>query len=235
MGTAFRALMPEGAGTRAPIGTVAGPGEALARLDGPPVLRVRKIVAGAKATRGAGLDIVYSFHRSPFGPVLLMGVRPGEPGEGLCGLAFAGEASARSRVLEDMKARWPAARFCARPDAWASLARRLFEPSAWQAEAPFPLVTIGTAFDHDVWSALGAIALGRTASYGQIATLAGAPRAVRAVGAAVGRNPVAFLVPCHRVVGSDGNLTGYRWGLDVKRALLAWEADLRAAEPARLS
>ena len=93
--------------------------------------------------------------------------------------------------------------------------RRLFD---------LPLRPIGTAFQRDVWTALGTIAYGETASYGDIARRIGKPKAMRAVGAANGRNPLPIVVPCHRVIGSNGTLTGFGGGLPVKEALLAMEA-----------
>ncbi|HET7481379.1 MAG TPA: methylated-DNA--[protein]-cysteine S-methyltransferase [Actinomycetota bacterium] len=86
-----------------------------------------------------------------------------------------------------------------------------------------PLAPAGTPFQHKVWSALRTIPYGRTATYGQIAAQVGAPTAARAVGAANGRNPIAIVVPCHRVIGANGTLTGYAGGLDMKRQLLSHE------------
>jgi AraC family transcriptional regulator of adaptative response/methylated-DNA-[protein]-cysteine methyltransferase len=92
-----------------------------------------------------------------------------------------------------------------------------------------PVWPIGTPFQLQVWQALLAIPPGQVATYGQIAAALGRPRAARAVGAAVAANPLAWLIPCHRVIGASGALTGYRWGLPVKRAMLAWEAARAAA------
>jgi methylated-DNA-[protein]-cysteine S-methyltransferase len=91
------------------------------------------------------------------------------------------------------------------------------------------LELIGTAFQRRVWAALGTIPYGRTASYGQIADQIGAPAAARAVGLANGHNPISIIVPCHRVIGSNGNLTGYGGGLDRKRALLDLEKHTNSA------
>jgi methylated-DNA-[protein]-cysteine S-methyltransferase len=95
------------------------------------------------------------------------------------------------------------------------------------ADFDIPLAPAGTAFQQAVWGALREIPHGRTASYAEIARRIGRPRAVRAVGAANARNPIAILVPCHRVIGADGSLTGYAGGLERKRALLALEAGIR--------
>ncbi|ALK11009.1 methylated-DNA--[protein]-cysteine S-methyltransferase [Blastochloris viridis] len=172
---------------------------------------------------GAGAVVRFGFHPSPFGTALVMATA-----RGLAGLAFAdpgGEAAA----LADMRARWPAAQFEDCRDATAPLVRRIFDPTAWQPEVPLRVVLIGSDFEIRVWETLLKIPFGRAASYAALAHDIGRPTAARAVGAAVGRNPIAFVVPCHRVVGSGGALTGYHWGLTRKRAMLGWEAGWRAA------
>jgi AraC family transcriptional regulator, regulatory protein of adaptative response / methylated-DNA-[protein]-cysteine methyltransferase len=123
-----------------------------------------------------------------------------------------------------MRRRWPRARF--REDAahTAALARRLFDPSLWQPDRPLRVVMIGTAFEARVWEALLQIPMGRVTPYSDIASKVHAPKAARAVGAAIGKNPIAFVVPCHRVIGKCGDLTGYHWGLIRKCAMLGWEA-----------
>ncbi len=99
----------------------------------------------------------------------------------------------------------------------------------WRAEAPLRVVLIGTDFEVRVWEALLEIPMGRATTYSDIAAKLRAPKAARAVGAAVGKNPVSFVVPCHRVLGKGGELTGYHWGLTRKRAMLGWEAGRLAA------
>jgi AraC family transcriptional regulator of adaptative response/methylated-DNA-[protein]-cysteine methyltransferase len=168
--------------------------------------------------RGAGLSIAYCFHPSPFGSALVMATE-----RGLCGLAFADEGEEEA-VLDDMRARWPNAQFVMDISRTAPLARRIFDQAEWRAETPLRLVLIGTDFEIRVWETLLRIPMGRAASYSGIATRLGKPQSARAVGAAVGKNPVSFVVPCHRVVGKDGALTGYHWGLTRKRAMLGWEA-----------
>lgn len=172
---------------------------------------------------GAGLDIAYGFHDSPFGEALIM-VTP----RGLCGLAFADTAAERPPVLAEMRARWPKATYREAPEKTGAFAARIFEPARWRAETPLRVVLIGTDFELRVWQTLLHIPLGAAASYGDIACRLGRPRAARAIGAAVGRNPVAFVVPCHRVLGRSGALTGYHWGLTRKRAIIGWEAGLAA-------
>lgn len=176
---------------------------------------------GAYKRRGDGLEMAYGFHASPFGEALLIAT-----GRGLAALAFVDEDKAQTRedALADMMRRWPKARFVAAPDRTAPFARLVFNPADWCRERPVRLVLIGTDFEVRVWETLLRIPMGRAVSYRDIARHLGQPTAARAVGSAVGRNPVSFVVPCHRVLGADGNLTGYHWGLTRKRALIGWEA-----------
>jgi AraC family transcriptional regulator, regulatory protein of adaptative response / methylated-DNA-[protein]-cysteine methyltransferase len=167
---------------------------------------------------GEALTIRYGFHRSPFGNALMMAT-----GRGLAGLAFA-DPGDEAAVLADMKARWPKATYVEDRAGTAAYARRVFDSATWRSGEPLRVVLIGTEFDARVWEALLSIPLGRLTSYSDIAAKICAPRAARAVGAAVGRNPISFVVPCHRVVGKNGSLTGYHWGLTRKRAILGWEA-----------
>ena len=130
-----------------------------------------------------------------------------------------------------MKARWRRATYLEDSARTAAIATRIFDPSQWQAERPLRVVLIGTDFEVRVWEALLQIPMGKLATYSGIATKLANPTASRAVGAAVGKNPVSFVVPCHRVVGKGGDLTGYHWGITRKRAMLGWEAGQVAAAP----
>src|SRR5207247_4091705 len=105
-------------------------------------------------------------------------------------------------------------------DATLPLARRIFDPKLWRPERPLRIVLIGTDFELRVWETLLGIPMGRARSYSEIAAMLGKPSAARAVGAAVGKNPISFVVPCHRVVAKGGDLCGYHWGLTRKRAML---------------
>ncbi|ADZ68485.1 methylated-DNA--[protein]-cysteine S-methyltransferase [Polymorphum gilvum] len=180
---------------------------------------------GAYRTRGAGLTIRYGFHPSPFGTALLMATD-----RGLAGLAFA-DSGEEAVALEDMSARWPAADYVEDAEATAPLAARIFDPQAWQPDTPLKVVLIGTDFEIRVWQTLLAIPLGRATTYSDIARRLGRPSAARAVGTAVGRNPISFVVPCHRVLGRGGALCGYHWGLTRKRAILGWEAGVGGSAP----
>jgi len=106
---------------------------------------------------------------------------------------------------------------------------RIFDKKLWQPEQPLRVVLIGTDFEVRVWETLMRIPMGRATTYSDIAGSIGNPKASRAVGAAVGKNPISFVVPCHRVLGKSGELTGYHWGITRKRAMLGWEAGTVAA------
>lgn len=172
---------------------------------------------GEWKTKGEGLLIRHGFHDSPFGRALVMATE-----RGLAGLAFAdGDEEA---CFRDMADRWPNARYVRDQEATAPYAARVFDPAAWNGEQPLRVVLIGTDFQVRVWESLMKIPLGRAVTYSDIACDIGQPAASRAVGAAVGRNPISFVVPCHRALGKSGALTGYHWGLTRKRAMLGWEA-----------
>jgi AraC family transcriptional regulator of adaptative response/methylated-DNA-[protein]-cysteine methyltransferase len=167
---------------------------------------------------GEGLSIAYGFHPSPFGIALVMATS-----RGLAGLAFA-DPGEEQAALADMRARWPKARYVEDAEATAPLAQRIFDSKLWRPEQPLRVVLIGTDFEVRVWETLMRIPLGRATTYSDIATKVCTSKAARAVGAAVGKNPVCFVVPCHRVIGKSGDITGYHWGITRKRAMLGWEA-----------
>jgi AraC family transcriptional regulator of adaptative response/methylated-DNA-[protein]-cysteine methyltransferase len=177
---------------------------------------------GAYKARGKGLTIRYGFHDCPFGKALLM-----TTDQGICGLAFADEGQEQAS-FEDMRSRWPDASFVEDQDATGSHVARIFNPMRWKAEQPLRIVFIGSEFETRVWQTLLRIPVGRATTYSDIAGHIGNPKASRAVGAAVGRNPISFVVPCHRVLGKSGGLCGYHWGLTRKQAILGWEAGLIA-------
>ena len=167
---------------------------------------------------GEGLTVTFGFHPSPFGKALVMATE-----RGLAGLAFA-DPGEEDLALADMKRRWPKACYVADDARTAPIARRIFEPSQWRRDQPLRVVLIGTDWEVRVWEALLKIPMGKVATYSGIADRVCTPTAARAVGAAVGKNPLAFVVPCHRVIGKGGDLTGYHWGITRKRAMLGWEA-----------
>lgn len=173
---------------------------------------------------GAGLTIRYGYHVCPFGIALIMVTE-----RGLCGLAFC-DAGGERAAFEDMAGRWPFACFQEDVGVTSPYAARVFAPGNWRPDQPLRVVLIGTDFQVSVWEALLRIPMGKAEAYSAIADRIGKPKASRAVGAAVGANPISFVVPCHRAVGKSGALTGYHWGLTRKRAMLGWEAGQLAAD-----
>lgn len=175
------------------------------------------ITPGAYKAKGEGLTILFGFHPSPFGKALVMVTE-----HGLAGLGFA-DPGKEQTALEDMYSRWPRAEYRQDEKATRPFATHIFNPDAWQQEQPLRITLIGTDFEVRVWEMLLKIPLGSMTTYSTIARHMGKPKAARAVGSAVGRNPISFVVPCHRVVGKGGSICGYHWGLTRKRAILGWE------------
>ncbi len=173
---------------------------------------------GDYKSRGRGLTIRFGWHLSPFGLALIMATD-----RGLAGLAFADPGEERA-AFADMSGRWPNAEYVEDMAATLPYATRIFDPSRWRPDEPLKVVLIGSDFQVRVWEALLKIPLGRARSYSGLAAEIGRPTASRAVGAAIGANPISFVVPCHRALGKAGALTGYHWGLTRKRAMLGWEA-----------
>jgi AraC family transcriptional regulator of adaptative response/methylated-DNA-[protein]-cysteine methyltransferase len=166
----------------------------------------------------AGMSLSFGFHPSPFGIAIVIA-----SDRGLVGLAFA-DAGEEQSALADMKRRWPNATYVEDHARTAALAHRVFDTNLWRADQPLRVVLIGTDFEVRVWQTLLRIPMGKATTYSSIAADLDRPKASRAVGAAVGKNPVSFVVPCHRVLGKSGALTGYHWGITRKQAMLGWEA-----------
>jgi len=176
-------------------------------------IRWEAMSPGEYARKGAGLRINYGWFDSPFGRVLAMGTD-----KGLCGMAFVAEEG-DDHAYADLTSRWPNAEFVensAQLEPWVI--------AAFGQSGSTNLHLIGAPFQVKVWEALLRIPSGHVTTYSEIADAIGNPRAVRAVGTAVGRNPVSWLIPCHRAIRKSGGLGGYHWGLPVKRAMLAWES-----------
>ena len=176
-------------------------------------LRWEAMSPGEFARGGEGLQIAWGWFETPFGPALAMGTE-----RGLCGLAFAAESGAEA-AMADLRGRWPRAGFAEAPERIAG-----WVAAAFGAEGEARLHLIGAPFQIKVWEALLQVPSGHVTTYSDLATAIGHPRAMRAVGTAVGRNPVSWIIPCHRALRKAGGLGGYHWGLGVKRAMLAWEA-----------
>lgn len=173
---------------------------------------------GDYARAGEGLTIAWGWFDSPFGRAVVAGTD-----RGICGMGFAAEMGEEA-ALQDLTHRWPKARFVEDPARLAPWVQAAFGGQG------APLHLIGAPFQIKVWEALLRVPSGHVTTYSDLAQAVGLPRAVRAVGTAVGRNPVSWLIPCHRALRKSGELGGYHWGLPVKRAILAWES---AREDAR--
>ena len=176
-------------------------------------LRWEAMSPGDFARGGAGLTVRFGWVESPFGEALVMATE-----RGLCGIGFTDEMG-REAVWDDLTSRWPAATLVEDAEALKPWAEAAFRQSGETR-----LHMIGAPFQIKVWEALLRIPSGHVTTYGEIAKSIGSPKAVRAVGTAVGRNPVSWLIPCHRAIRATGGLGGYHWGLPVKRAMLAWES-----------
>lgn len=178
---------------------------------------------GIFRARGEGLDMVWGAAPCPFG-IAVITTTP----YGISGIGFADSDDGIQAAFEDLANRWPNARFTRDDRHIARLAAQVFEPGKWDPAQPVRVVLIGTDFEVQVWETLLGIPCGKATTYADVAARIGRPAASRAVGAAVGKNPISFVVPCHRVVGTSGALTGYHWGLPRKRAILGWEAGVSA-------
>ncbi len=174
---------------------------------------------GAWRNKGEGLEMVWGAAPSPFGTAVLT-----LTAYGLSGIGFADTPADVDQAFADLAGRWPRARYTRNDAAVAGIAARIFDPARWDPRQPVRVVLIGTDFEVSVWETLLAVPVGQATTYSDVARRIGRPAAARAVGAAVGKNPVSFVVPCHRVVGAQGALTGYHWGLTRKRAMLGWES-----------
>jgi len=179
---------------------------------------------GEFKAKGAGLEISYGFHPSPFGECLLAVTE-----RGICGLGFVGEGG-RRQALEDFKQRWSAATFRKNSQETRNYLARIFSSKKRNGAHPVKLLLMGTNFQIKVWEALLRIPPGAVISYEDLARRVGKPSAARAVGSAVGRNPISFLIPCHRAIRKMGITGDYHWGAARKKAILAWEAARRSEE-----
>lgn len=186
------------------------------------LVSLEAMTPGEYKREGAGLTVRYGVHATPFGDALL-----GETERGVCGLAFLGGSAEEGpeAALADLRARWSRSRFVADEAGTGAVARRIFEPGS----DPLPLCVQGTNFQVRVWEALLRIPPGAATTYGALADALGQPTVSRAVGSAVGANPVGVLIPCHRVLRQTGAFGAYCWGAERKRLLLGWESAQREA------
>ena len=177
------------------------------------------VTPGEYRRAGEGVRMAYGFHDTPFGRALVAATE-----RGICALSFVEEGE-EERALAELEARWSGAERVEDREATGRLAARAFAPAGEGGEGtPLTLHLRGTNFQIRVWEALLRIPPGHLASYGELAAHVGRPEASRAVAGAVARNPVGYLIPCHRVIRGLGALGGYRWGTARKRALLGGEA-----------
>jgi len=169
---------------------------------------------------GKGLVIHYGFHQSPFGTCLLA-----KTDRGICALSFVTEEN-KAQEFAAFEAKWGLATLIEDASVTEKLFRQIFRQDA---QGQISLFVQGTNFQLKVWEALLRIPSGELSTYGRIADEIKRPKAVRAVGTAVGKNPVAFLIPCHRVIRKEGKLGEYRWGSDRKKVLVGWEMAQQAS------
>ena len=189
-------------------------------------VRLEAATPGEYKLHGAGMRIRYSFHPSPFGECLLALSE-----RGICGLSFT-QGGDRREALNDLRRRWTQAELVEDASGAEALLERVFwsgerqEPAGTApaaTEPPLKLLVSGTNFQVKVWEALLRIPPGALVTYQDIAAYLKAPQAARAVGGAVGSNPISYIIPCHRVIRKMGVVGGYRWGVARKRAILGWE------------
>lgn len=176
------------------------------------------VTPGEYKRRGEGVTIEYGFHPTLFGECLLARTE-----RGICALRFLATSS-KTAALQELRDEWPAAEFGENEDETAEICQRIFSRAIGQGGSRFHLHLRGTNFQLKVWQALLTIPRGKLANYSDLAAKIGARGANRAVGSAVGRNPVAYLIPCHRVIRSLGVIGDYRWGRERKQAMIGWES-----------
>lgn len=180
-------------------------------------VRLEAVTPGEYKLGGVGLTIEYAVHDTPFGKAFIA-VTP----RGICSFAFMNSMQIDEH-LAGLDRKWPHAMLYENRQRTLAVIRAMFNGEK-ELDRPLSLYVSGTNFQISVWKALLQIAPGAVASYSQVAAAIGHPRSARAVGMAVGTNPVAFLIPCHRVIQQSGNLGGYHWGETRKHAIHVWES-----------
>jgi AraC family transcriptional regulator of adaptative response/methylated-DNA-[protein]-cysteine methyltransferase len=194
------------------------------------LVSVDAVSPGEFKNHGEGMEIRYGFHSTPFGTCLI-----GATARGICHLSFLDRdgSGRRAAVLRELESDWPQAVLRHHPQSTRALASQIFARGVTTRGEKIPVLLVGTPFRLKVWEALLKIPFGRVLSYRDVARSIGAPEACRAVGAAVGKNPIAYLIPCHRVIRETGIVGDYRWGQARKLAMLAWENGSHAATGGR--
>jgi AraC family transcriptional regulator of adaptative response/methylated-DNA-[protein]-cysteine methyltransferase len=176
------------------------------------------VTPGEYKTKGRGLEINFGYHATPFGECMLA-----ITDRGICGLNFV-QNKKRQSALASLKSKWENATLIENPDATRPVVKRIFKPLSGQSSTPLHLVLNGTNFQIKVWEALIRIPMGAVVSYEEVAAQIGMPKAARAVGNAVGNNPVSFVIPCHRVIRKTAEFGNYGGGKARKMAILGWES-----------
>lgn len=180
-------------------------------------VQLEAVTPGEYKQRGAGLIIDHGVHDTPFGQAFVA-LTP----RGVCNFSFLDD-QAPEEPLAALAQRWPEAELREAPSRTQSVIHTMFDGSK-APDRPISLHVSGTNFQISVWRALLAIPPAKVVSYAQVASAVGNPKAARAVGLAVGANPIALMIPCHRVIQQNGRLGGYHWGETRKQAIHAWEA-----------
>jgi AraC family transcriptional regulator of adaptative response/methylated-DNA-[protein]-cysteine methyltransferase len=181
------------------------------------------VTPGEYKQQGEGLDIIYGFHETPFGGCLIA-----TTGRGICALRFVAP-DGQEAVLAELRNEWPLAGFEEDAAVTEPLSKRIFSAPNNGHKRPMHLLLKGTNFQVQVWRALLDISPGMMVSYQDVADHIGRPQAVRAAAGAVAKNPIGYLIPCHRVINKNGRIHRYRWGSARKKAMLGWEAAGQAA------
>ncbi len=181
------------------------------------LINTEAVTPGEVKSGGAGLQIDYGLHSTPFGTCLLA-----QTERGICRLEFIDDAN-KEDVLQRLHHAWPSAKIEAAAQKTAGSVAQIFAPLQQQRATPLTLLLRGTNFQLKVWQALLKIPAGAITCYGDLARMLGQPGASRAIGSAVGQNPIGYLIPCHRVLRGDGGIGGYRWGIERKLTILGKE------------
>lgn len=176
------------------------------------------VTPGEFKTKGEGLTISFGFHPSPFGECMLA-----TTARGICGFYFVKNGD-RDDIFSELENSWKNAQLIENPDASRAVVNQIFNRSFSAKSVPLHLILNGTNFQIKIWEALIKIPFGAVVSYEDVAVQVGLPTATRAVGTAVGKNPISFIIPCHRVIRKDAKFGNYGGGTARKKAILGWEA-----------
>ena len=180
-------------------------------------VQLEAVTPGEFKKAGQGLEIQYGSHDTLFGRVVIA-----MTSRGICKLSFVDEISDESHIAALAK-QWPYATIKLNDSATKEYIQTIFDRDSYKSNQPLSVHVKGTNFQVSVWKALLQIPFASLTSYNDIAKSIGKPKAARAIGQAVGANPVAFIIPCHRVIQQSGQIGGYHWGLTRKHAMHAWE------------